>query len=374
MARTLQDRNRHGSTTAAVARNGAAASEQTAFVVGERGAAAEQPAAMAMSVMPSEDATRGIGAPAAALSDEIRPSTGRDGAAIAGAPLPEAIATSDLATAGSGARRTLQGHIEADWRSIKGWVWDPTTPTERIRLELLDGDTRLATTVASENRPGLILSGIGDGRHGFTIEMTDGLIPEGRHVLHLRCADSGAEVPGSPIVLEGGLSAPTPKALAPEHRAIPFNGTIRRAVARISRDTTPELQTEALAAIHPRLVAFRSHLDGVDSQWRLSGWPYDPSHQDPLDIQLVEDDVAIAAAKANDFRADLIDAGVGDGHCAFYIRIPGRTVRRHLSQPARIRDWSRSAGGGRETLRDCLAAAWISQGYGPASGRGNQYF
>src|SRR5260370_12570971 len=126
MARTLQDRNPHGSTTAAVARNGAAASEQTAFVVGERGAAAEQPAAMAMSVMPSEDATRGIGAPAAALSDNIRPSTGRDGAAIAGAPLPEAIATSDLATAGSGARRTLQGHIAADSRSIQRWVWDPT--------------------------------------------------------------------------------------------------------------------------------------------------------------------------------------------------------------------------------------------------------
>src|SRR5260370_42138621 len=112
MARTLQDRNPHGSTTAAVARNEAAASEQTAFVVGERGAAAEQPAALAMPVMPSEDAARGIGAPAAALSDEIRPSTGRDGAAIAGAPRPEATVTSDLARPRSGAGRTLQGHIE----------------------------------------------------------------------------------------------------------------------------------------------------------------------------------------------------------------------------------------------------------------------
>jgi hypothetical protein len=36
----------------------------------------------------------------------------------------------------------------------------------------------------------------------------------------------------------------------------------------------------------------------------------------------VEDAVAIAAAKANDFRADLVDAGFGEGQYAFYIRIP----------------------------------------------------
>src|SRR5438876_292042 len=81
------------------------------------------------------------------------------------------------------ARPALQGHIEADWRSIKGWVWDPTTPAERIRLELLDGEARLATTVAGENRPGLILSGIGDGRYGFSIELSERLLPQERHVL-----------------------------------------------------------------------------------------------------------------------------------------------------------------------------------------------
>jgi len=125
---------------------------------------------MAMPVMPADEAVQAIAAPAAALSDTIRPSEGRDGAAIAEAPVREAAAAADLAGAGSRAGRILQGHIEADWRSIKGWVWDPATPAERICLELLDGETRLATTVAGENRPGLILSGIGDGRqlqHGI---------------------------------------------------------------------------------------------------------------------------------------------------------------------------------------------------------------
>jgi len=170
MARTLPDKKRQGSTAAGVARNGAAAPEQAALAVAERAAAAAYPAPTAMPVMLPDEALDGIAAPATALSDDIGPSTRRDDAAIVEAPVREATATSDLARAGSRAGRTLQGHIEADWRSIKGWVWDPTTPAERIRLELLDGETRLATTVAGENRPGLILSGIGDGRqlqHGI---------------------------------------------------------------------------------------------------------------------------------------------------------------------------------------------------------------
>src|SRR5712691_3488664 len=150
MARTLQDTKRQGSTAAA--RNGAAPSGQTTLAVGERRAAAAQRAVMAMPVMPADEAVQAIAAPAAALSDTIRPSEGRDGAAIAEAPVREAAAAADLAGAGSRAGRILQGHIEADWRSIKGWVWDPATPAERICLELLDGETRLATTVASESR------------------------------------------------------------------------------------------------------------------------------------------------------------------------------------------------------------------------------
>jgi hypothetical protein len=298
--------------------------QNQATLVGERGATAAQPAVMAMPDMQVDDAVQATGAPAAALSDDLGPSTGRDGAGIVEAPVREAVTTADLARAGFRAGRALQGHIEADGRSIKGWVWDPTTPAERIRLVLLDGETRLATTVASENRPGLILSGIGDGRHGFSIELADGLIAEGRHVLHLRCADTGAEVPGSPLIYEHPNSSASTDALVPltQDGAIP-NGASDFAAEEPAVVAALGPRATAPVAIGPRRLPFRGHVDGVDSQWRLSGWAYDPSDRDPLDIQLVEDDVAIAAAKANDFRADLVDAGVGDGHCAFYIRIPG---------------------------------------------------
>jgi hypothetical protein len=70
--------------------------------------------------------------------------------------------------------RTLQGHIDTvDWAAVNGWVWDPQTPGERIRLELVDGETPLVTTIASDHRPELVKRGIGDGGYGFSIEFPD---------------------------------------------------------------------------------------------------------------------------------------------------------------------------------------------------------
>src|SRR3981189_3216695 len=66
--------------------------------------------------------------------------------------------------------RPLHGCIdEVKSTGIKGGAWGRQTRGERIRLELVEGETRLATVVAREDRPGLTLSGIGDGRHGFSI-------------------------------------------------------------------------------------------------------------------------------------------------------------------------------------------------------------
>ena len=105
--------------------------------------------------------------------------------------------------------RALQGYIdEANAAAIRGWAWDPEAPGERIRLELVEGDVLLLTTIAGEERPGLVLSGIGDGRHGFDIALGDELLPEGRHVLHLRCAETGAPLPGSPVTIEGHIQHP----------------------------------------------------------------------------------------------------------------------------------------------------------------------
>src|ERR1051326_4339671 len=95
----------------------------------------------------------------------------------------------------------LQGFIdEANPSRIAGWIWNRLQPEQRLEVELIDGDTRLARVVADQYRADLLQAGIGDGRHGFAIPVGDGLLPFDRHVLRLRCAASGAELPGSPVV------------------------------------------------------------------------------------------------------------------------------------------------------------------------------
>ena len=128
--------------------------------------------------------------------------------------------------------RRLQGQIDTvDWAAVNGWVWDPKTPGERIRLELVDGETSLVTTIASDHRPELVKRGIGDGGYGFSIEFPDEVLTEGRHTLHLRCADSGAVVPGSPINLDYDRLALTPDVItdlpaSPAPRALPRSPAI----------------------------------------------------------------------------------------------------------------------------------------------------
>ncbi|HVB17042.1 MAG TPA: glycosyltransferase, partial [Stellaceae bacterium] len=78
---------------------------------------------------------------------------------------------------------------------------DPRQPQRRIALELLDGDTPLATVVASDYRKDLEQAGIGDGRHGFAFSFSETLLPYARHVLHLRPVGSPVEVPSFPRVL-----------------------------------------------------------------------------------------------------------------------------------------------------------------------------
>ena len=108
-----------------------------------------------------------------------------------------------LASVGSATPAGLQGRIEKIGKTgIAGWVWNPGAPGEQIRLELVEGETCLKSALAADERPDLVQLGCGDGRHGFTIELEEGVLSEGRHTLILRCADTAEAVPGSPIVLK----------------------------------------------------------------------------------------------------------------------------------------------------------------------------
>ena len=124
----------------------------------------------------------------------------------AGSPVPARNGHDALSEPDPGHGGALSDALEsfldyADWTGIRGWIWDPERPQERIRLRLLDGETVLATITADAYRPDLERAGIGDGRHGFSIPLSETVLPHARHILHLRTADDDSELPSFPLVL-----------------------------------------------------------------------------------------------------------------------------------------------------------------------------
>jgi glycosyltransferase involved in cell wall biosynthesis len=129
-------------------------------------------------------------------------------------------------------------------------------PGQRIRLELVDGETPLVTAIAGDHRPELLKRGIGDGRYGFSIEFPNEVLTEGRHTLHLRCADSGAIVPGSPINLDYDSLAKTPDLMA-ELGAAPGSSMLVR--------SAPMVETRILFDISDLIyyVGHHTNLTGI---------------------------------------------------------------------------------------------------------------
>ena len=116
-----------------------------------------------------------------------------------------AAATPATTTAIANLRRLgwLQAYIdEANPSRITGWLWDPQQPQRRIEVDVFDGDVRLMRVTADQYRSDLKQSGIGDGKHAFVVPLRPELLPNPRNVLHLRVAETGAELPGSPVTID----------------------------------------------------------------------------------------------------------------------------------------------------------------------------
>jgi hypothetical protein len=142
-------------------------------------------------------------------------------------------------------------------------------------LELVEEGAQLAATVADIERHDLCSIGIGDGRHGFLIELAPGVIREGEvRVLDLRCTTTGAAVPGSPIT------------------------------------------------VRPSKTPFEWCIDSVTNAG-IEGWLM--VRDDPTQhcvVVLREGGRVLARAVASLFRRDLLAAGVGDGCYGFNLQMP----------------------------------------------------
>jgi hypothetical protein len=95
--------------------------------------------------------------------------------------------------------------------SLEGWVWSRDRPDQRLVAELDINDVPVGAIVAELFRRDLLGQGIGDGRHGFRLQLPPGSIPsEGRVTI------TGREQQSNQLfarIVRGRA------ALAPKHRA-----------------------------------------------------------------------------------------------------------------------------------------------------------
>ena len=111
----------------------------------------------------------------------------------------------------------LSGHLATVGHAgAYGWLLDEAHPSARIMIELSVNGAVLGRALADRRRPDLLMAGIGDGHCGFDLQLHPPL-PVGRsHVLRLRRADDGADLPGSPLLLSAAAGEPAALAVALE--------------------------------------------------------------------------------------------------------------------------------------------------------------
>ena len=74
---------------------------------------------------------------------------------------------------------------QAELSRILGWAWDAARPDAAVAVDLIDGDARIATSVAGDFRQDLLDAGIGNGRHGFEFRIPSETRDGRDHLLHV---------------------------------------------------------------------------------------------------------------------------------------------------------------------------------------------
>ena len=144
------------------------------------------------------------------------------------------VVRQDLAAAAGIAAGPLLGSVDgvaAD--HLEGWADDGSG--RPVALELVIDGVAAPPVPAGRLRSDLAAAGIGDGRRGFVIPLDPPLDRRRRHLLRLRRALDGAELPGSPILLDAVAE------LASLLDAVPDERVRRQAVEAAARAVAARL-------------------------------------------------------------------------------------------------------------------------------------
>ncbi|HVY16395.1 MAG TPA: hypothetical protein VHB27_14310 [Rhodopila sp.] len=112
-------------------------------------------------------------------------------------------------------------------------------------------------------------------------------------------------------------------------KAISFPETVVDAVTRFCGfPDSAELRQRLLARVEPNAKAyinnarrmFQGTLDNVLG-WNLHGWCWQSGFDEPVDVDIVLDNVKVATLRADRYREDLQAAGIGDGRHSFIVNL-----------------------------------------------------
>jgi glycosyltransferase involved in cell wall biosynthesis len=152
----------------------------------------------------------------------------------------------------------LIGNLDLVTRElIEGWASDSANKDEPVALLILDNGIEIARALANAYRQDLKDAGFGDGRRAFRINIPGGLSPMSRHVIQVKRAHDGADIPGSPAVIEAAGTFDTM-----------LQRTLANTIAALEGD---ERQLDALSFLTgqlERLLALRADSDGRASKRR----------------------------------------------------------------------------------------------------------
>jgi autotransporter passenger strand-loop-strand repeat protein len=97
----------------------------------------------------------------------------------------------------------LEGHLDgASGDVIHGWARMVAHPGVAVLLDVLNRGKAIGMVLANQFRADLADAGIGDGRHGFRLQLAKPLDPFEHHEISVRGALDGVELYNSPMIVE----------------------------------------------------------------------------------------------------------------------------------------------------------------------------
>ncbi len=267
---------------------------------------------------------------------------------------------------------SYQGYFDvADCNVLAGWAWDQVRPNTPISVDIYSDGVQIATAVADVSRPDLAAAGFGNGAHGFVLATPNAVKDGASHAIDARFGGTSTRLTASPrsLLCQAANAPAAPSNLAAAEnpastvtltwndnsnnegsfrveRKFGANGTysaIRTVAANFTSDVDQPVPPSttiyyrvfatngldsapsneaSLTSLPGSASSYQGYVDAADCN-AVSGWGWVPAFgAAAVNVDVYSDGTRIGSTVANLFRADLANAGIGNGAHAYVFAMP----------------------------------------------------